>query len=501
MSFVVPAVSTLTLACVALGQEFPNPNPVPQADGTSLWYVGNNTQYPVIQEVLDAMSDGDEVVVRAGLYVESLHIDKNEITFRPFVSTADISQQGFDAKYESVTFLNPTSGFNNDNGYAMKMTGGRGTYIGEPRQFTELSNGLDVLTAITPRDQNDYSELGSPVPLEMIEASGVGGDSEFSQIARTFEFQSRSLDDFAIWSDSGLGSFSGILVTSKQGSGGGILASGSNNQTMFTGLVMRDLYATGNIHEESGEPVCVLNITGDRTTQARFSNLVVHDNDSSQYGAIYINGSSPSFSFFSIIDNDCRAAHGTVMAKGGSGTFQSPGGFARNQSGRGTFYWDAEGSASSDLFEFNSNTWQGNTTVTNQYGGVAWVEHASQSGEQPQISFSLCSFYGNNGLGFIDPLDPEGSYLETDADYAIHTPYFPEYRIGIPNYGTDNPVPFPVTGPSQTADINNDGEVDADDIDELFSMLGMCRTDLDNSGEIDFNDMLDVLVQFGDTCE
>ena len=155
MSFVVPAVSTLTLACVALGQEFPNPNPVPQADGTSLWYVGNNTQYPVIQEVLDAMSDGDEVVVRAGLYVESLHIDKNEITFRPFVSTADISQQGFDAKYESVTFLNPTSGFNNDNGYAMKMTGGRGTYIGEPRQFTELSNGLCVLTAITPRDQND----------------------------------------------------------------------------------------------------------------------------------------------------------------------------------------------------------------------------------------------------------------------------------------------------------------------------------------------------------
>ena len=70
MRFALSTVSTLAVASVALGQEFPDPNPVPQADGTNLWYVGNNTQYPVIQDVLDAVSDGDEVVV-GGLYVES----------------------------------------------------------------------------------------------------------------------------------------------------------------------------------------------------------------------------------------------------------------------------------------------------------------------------------------------------------------------------------------------------------------------------------------------
>ena len=85
MRFALSTVSTLAVASVALGQEYPDPNPVPQADGTNLWYVGNNTQYPVIQDVLDAVSDGDEVVVRGGLYVESLHIDNNEITMRPFV--------------------------------------------------------------------------------------------------------------------------------------------------------------------------------------------------------------------------------------------------------------------------------------------------------------------------------------------------------------------------------------------------------------------------------
>ncbi len=112
MRFAISTVTTLAVASVALGQEFPDPNPVPQADGTNLWYVGNNTQYPVIQDVLEAVSDGDEVVVRGGLYVESLHIDNNELTIRPFVNG--------DAAFEAVTFLNPTEGFNNDNGWAIK---------------------------------------------------------------------------------------------------------------------------------------------------------------------------------------------------------------------------------------------------------------------------------------------------------------------------------------------------------------------------------------------
>ena len=38
----------------------------------------------------------------------------------------------------------------------MKLEGGRGTYIGIPRQFTELANGLDVQTRIIPRNINTY---------------------------------------------------------------------------------------------------------------------------------------------------------------------------------------------------------------------------------------------------------------------------------------------------------------------------------------------------------
>mgnify|MGYP005687637635 CR=1 FL=1 len=80
---ILGATFALLNAARALGQELPDPNPVPQSDGTNLWYVGNNTQYPVIQDVLDAVSDGDEIVIRAGLYVESLTIDNVEITLRP----------------------------------------------------------------------------------------------------------------------------------------------------------------------------------------------------------------------------------------------------------------------------------------------------------------------------------------------------------------------------------------------------------------------------------
>ena len=173
MRFVLSTATTLAVASVALGQEFPDPNPVPQADGTYLWYVGNNTQYPVIQDVLEAVADGDEVVVRGGLYVESLHIDNNELTIRPFVNS--------DAEFEAVTFLNPTEGFNNDNGWAMKMEGGRGTYVGRPRQFTELSNGLDVETKIQPRDDFDYTAVGDLVEVPMIKkAEFTVGEGEMA---------------------------------------------------------------------------------------------------------------------------------------------------------------------------------------------------------------------------------------------------------------------------------------------------------------------------------
>jgi len=496
MRFALSTVTTLAVASVALGQEFPDPNPVPQADGTYLWYVGNNTQYPVIQDVLDAVSDGDEVVVRAGLYVESLHIDNNEITLRPFVSSYD--SLGGGAKWEEVSFLNPTNGFNNDNGYAIKLEGGRGTYIGEPRQFTELSNGLDVETKIVPRDPMDYSSMGEPVLLQQIERWAGECDEGFglSHTDCCIQFMSRSLDDVAIWSDSGRGTFQECYITSMQGSGGGIMVTGANNQTMFTDVTLCNLYATGNTHEESGEPVCVINITGDATNRPMFHGVRLLFCDAAQYGVIYQNGADTEWSKCELEACDARAADGVLMATAGRGLFVDCDIF-NNMSGRGTFYWDAEGSEATDMFRFIDCTFRSNETITDLYGGVAWVDHASASGGQPQIAFSECYFDSNNGLGFPNPTDADDSYLETEAEYAIHTPYFPEYRIGEINGGNG----YTSAASSTPADINSDGAVDTTDLDAMYELLGMCRTDLDNSGEIDFNDLLNVLVDFGDTCE
>ena len=490
MRFALSTLSTIAVASVALGQEYPDPNPVQQADGTNLWYVGNNTQYPVIQDVLDAVSDGDEVVVRGGLYVESLHIDNNEITMRPFVSGIP-SCDSKCATYEDVVFLNPTEGFNNDNGYAMKLEGGRGTYIGIPRQFTELSNGLDVETKIIARDPETYAALTDPLPLYEIFVT----DYENLDIA-AFEFRSRSLDDVAIWSNSGKGTFKNAYVTSEQGLGGGIMVTGSDNQTMFVNVTLEYLFATGAIHEESGEPVCVVNVTGDLSTRPTFHSCNVINNDSAAYGVVYMNGSDTEWFFSTIGDNDCQSADGTVMAVGGRGTIDGCGIYG-NQSGRGTFHWDASGTIPTDEYRFKGGSFSGNSTVTDLYGGVAWVDHNGAAGENPQLTMTAMFFCDNNGLSYPNPTDPEDSYLETDADYAIHTPYMPEYRIGIDNGGCVEEL----TQQAAEADLNNDGTVDESDLDTLYNLLGMCRNDLDASGEIDFNDLLNVLVDFGDTCE
>lgn len=475
------ALTTLTAATVALGQEVPNPNPVPQSDGTYLWYVGNNTQYPALQPVLDAAGDGDEIVVRGGLYVESLHIDNNDLTIRPFVSSATDD-------FEDVTFLNPTSGFNNDNGFAMKMEGGRGTYVGRPRQFTELSNGLDTETKIQPRNPDTYEAAGSLVKATALSSNGV------------INFQSRSLDDVAIWSDSGLGTFFGCDITSMQGFGGGIMVTGAGNQTNFISCDVYDLFATGNTHAESGEPVCVVNITGDASCQPAFHACSISNNDASQYGIVYQNGATTDWYYCDLYENDARAADGTYMIEAGRANVNYSD-IYDNESGRGTIYLDMEGSSANDLVRFTECDFYTNSTVTSLYGGVMWVDHASAAGDNPQVMFSDNYFDNNNGMDFPNPTDPAASALETEGDYAIHTPYSPEYRIGMDNGGgsfspvTDN------SGDTVAGDVNNDGVVDGVDINDLFDMVGLCRNDLDDSGEIDFNDLLNVLVDFGNTCE
>jgi hypothetical protein len=498
MRFALSIVSTLAVGSVALAQEFPDPNPVPQADGTFLWYVGNNTQYPVIQDVLEAVSDGDEVVVREGLYVESLHIDNNEVTIRPFVYRAPMDGP---ASFESVTFLNPTEGFNNNNGWAMKMEGGRGTYVGRPRQFTELSNGLDVETRIQPRDTFNYAAAGGLVEVPQIN-KGIYQTGASGTAPGVIRFQSRTVDDVAILSDSGLGTFHGALITSMQGSGGGIMVSGSDNQTAFVDCMVMKLYATGNAHDQAGDlPVCVIGIHGDSTTRPTFHKVTVENNDSAQYGTVYQNGADSTWSFCDIHHNDSRAADGAIMAKDGRSTWTDCR-IRDNKSGRGTFYSEADGSLATDEHRFLNSCFIDNETVTSLYGGVAWVDHAGAAGGQPQIMFSGCAFQNNNGLDFPNPTTPYDSNLETEADYAIHTPYFPEYRIGLDNSNTcESYATLVLDPPAPMGDMNSDGSVDQIDLDQMLELLGTCRSDVNTSGDIEFGDIIEVLSNFGSNCD
>ena len=107
------AIAIFAVAGTAMGEQ-PDPNPRPNADGTSTWFVGNNTQYPVIQDVLNACSDGDEIVVTAGLYVESLEITRNDVTLRPVAPTptpanGQASHSGIQRKVSTTPMVMPSA--------------------------------------------------------------------------------------------------------------------------------------------------------------------------------------------------------------------------------------------------------------------------------------------------------------------------------------------------------------------------------------------------------
>ncbi|MCH2134729.1 MAG: hypothetical protein MK116_13385 [Phycisphaerales bacterium] len=518
------AIAATAIAGTALA-EFPDPNPRPNPDGTNTWYVGNNTQYPVIQDVLNACADGDEIVVNAGLYVESLEIVNNDVTLRPF-STAAGNEAGGVPQWSDVVFWNPTEGFNNANGYAMRMTGGDNTYVGEPRQYTELANNYESLTIVPLLNTTTYANIGnantSAITLGTPAGSNNGGGAQAKPAGMTFSFESRSIDNVAIYSTDGRGTFQRCYISTQNGYGGGIICTGDDNETQFVSCTLDNLLATGNplmLSDGTTGPGCnVITVTAGRPMFLGAAANCANDpravftvgatagrtqNFAGPEGIISVVGGRPVFDGCDVIANFAPTADGTIMVSGESRTNFARCNIANNTSRFGTFYWDAAGQIGPEYCNFMRCNFTNNATAnqagTGQMaGGIAWCDGMAY-GSAPLLRFSECGSSGNNG-------SPANSgYQNTTAGanggfQDVTTEWFPICRIGA-NWMTAAPSPITSAPSGLPGDMNGDGVVDVSDMYEIQSVLGTCQFDGDLNGVIDVNDLLGMLASYGGPCQ
>ena len=449
------------VATAAMAAEWPDPNPAPNPDGTWTWYVGNDTQYPVIQDVLDACGDGDDVVVAEGLYVESLVIANVDLTLRP-ACTAD-------GLWASVVFWNPTEGFENDNLYAMRVAGAANTYIGRPRQLVQLPNEFTQQATVTP---GEWAPTGAPLSVEDVSAATPGA---------AITFWSRSIDDVAVLSEESAATFQDCLFTSSDGFGGGAMLTGAANTTHFIDCTFTGTFAGGQPYAINGEPVCVITATGG---EPAFHRCVIADNEAGLDGVIRLMNDRSHWYDTLIDSNQTAAGVGTVYCTDSAASMQRCT-FSSNASREGTIYLEATGLAAPRDLTLTRCNFESNITSGGQYGGVLLATCTGCDGLSPRVCLSDCGFDGNNGSAGL-------------GLYDIETPWFPEYRIAADlslNGLVTLDAPASIAG-----DINEDGLIDDTDLDSLMALLGTCRYDGTGDGVVLVEDLLELIAVYGSVC-
>ena len=143
-SIMLVASTAFIAATAAFGQDIPDPNPVPNADGTFTYYTGNGMQWTPSQ-ALAACGAGDDVVIVAGTYMESLTCNTADVTVRPAVE-AGLAALG-ESTWAEVVLRNPTQGPEANNTSAVSVTADNVT-IGRPNLITELANGHMSVTTV-----------------------------------------------------------------------------------------------------------------------------------------------------------------------------------------------------------------------------------------------------------------------------------------------------------------------------------------------------------------
>ncbi|MBG81413.1 MAG: hypothetical protein CMJ39_11995 [Phycisphaerae bacterium] len=488
LSNMFAAAAATTLAGTAFA--VPANNPVWIANGTQVWFAGNDTQYPDIDDAINAASDGDIIMINAGEYVTSLHINNNDVTVVPCYRTST----GFD----DVDFVNPTEGFNNANGYAIRMSGSGNSYVGMYRQFTQLSNGQETSTVIMPVAA-DWSMNAPGVPLQGIAAYA-------NNTLRTFDIESRSIDNVAIYATDAQGTFSNMWISTFQGYGGGVIASGDTNMTQFIDIDFDDMIATGNPLQladgTTGPAVNVITVTGGESLFAG-GTVGVTQNAAGSDGIVRCTGGTTTFDNVTISNNLAWASNGTIWCSGADTRVNmSRCQILDNTSRFGTFYWDASGATEAGgycnfmrcNFERNqtANTYGGSNGFP--AGGLAWVDGAV-AGDRPLINYSDCGAQDNN-QSMMDGYQANGdvNYMDVCSEWHPYARIARPFNMTAPIAPNDAPV-------SGGTDVNGDGTTDAADLAELQAALGTCTYDGDLDGSVNIDDLLGVIAAYGSTCQ
>ncbi len=486
---IIAAGAAFIVSGSVFAQDVPDPNPVQNADGTFTWYTGNNTQYPVIQDVLDACMDGDEIVVVAGQYVESLNLNRNDVSLRPatqVTAVAGSSTGAIEDSWQEVIFWNPTEGFNNDNGHAI-LAGSNttNTYVGRPREFKQLANG-----SIVPNTAPFANAAGGAEWLPLAgSASGASlknicdvaytGASSLSNVQKGLSaggnygmtFWSRSIDDVAVRTNGSNATFNYCDMTAQNGFGGGVMVTGATDATSFVGCRVRDTWSGGQTSD--GQPVHAVTIAGGHPM---FAGCQVTMNQGGADGIIRHTAGEASFTACLINSNTSPVSDGIYKADGGAHATFAGCTIQGNTSRMGTLWFDSSACAQDEYMMLTDCIFDTNATIDGQYGATAYCTDAV-AGRSPLIVLDRCEIHNSNGGG----TDSGSIWYEKD----VESNYFPDYRIlrdiSSATLLADSANQNGAVGTAANeggsldaiaGDINGDGTVDGMDLAALLANWG-----------------------------
>ena len=496
-SMIFAAGAALIASGSLFAQDIPDPNPIANPDGTMTWYTGNNTQYPVIQEVIDACNDGDEIVVMAGLYTESLSLNRNDITLRCATDSASTSPAVVraEAAWQGVTFWNPTEGFDSNNDQAILLGANTtNTYVGRPRMFSQLSNGSIVFNAMPVSNTAGNEEwdadqtmidvclqIGTPVGGANIAAdtfqegmtagTAITGDADHAMV-----FWSRSIDDVAVRSAGSAATLSYATITSQNGFGGGIMVDGAGDSSSYVGCNVRNTFSGGN--HSTGHIVTACTIADGHPMFAGcfFGGAAAgNNNEGGSFGVFAHTGGEATFNGCNISNNTSPLSDGLYKATGGAHATFSSCTFANNTSRFGTVYFDSTACSSSEYMTFTDCLFSLNTTAGTGNPGTNWGSAAycvdAVAGRSPLVVLDRCVMQNANNGTITGNL-----WWETD----VQSNYFPRVRLlrdSSSNAFAQGNNPAGITGAAAsggdlnviTGDVNNDGVVDGMDLAALLA--------------------------------